>query len=407
MKFLKKATGFLLAICLLGQARIEAQPDESVKRVTFSAQAFSLRAVWAQKSVGGLRYALQNLIIGANGFVFGMGGGFFWITTRKIPKSVDHEFQDWEIVERAGIVVRRGFHDRFFKLFEHTGKLINEVEYILGERPANDFWESLKPLDKLAREYYDHAKSDSLLPQHVHEISRIIRNSILLIQNLKGTTMNPTENFETLIKEILAQLNSRLGMLSPHEVTFPVIPMDSFVSADLLSRWFPQMTIRYRSEVADDLEIRGDQLALSNVIYELIRNAEKYAMPPIDVDVAIENDELVIRISDQGPGIPAEFLEEDSRIGAPKMFRLNVTSSRVRTGENNTGKGLADVFWTIHDHGGSISIDTLTKEEVGALSGEKGDGSRRSAPGTTFTLTLPIADRAHLTSADRETLVAS
>ena len=88
----------------------------------------------------------------------------------------------------------------------------------------------------------------------------------------------------------------------------------------------------------------------------------------ITVAVSHEGDDTVIRIADQGPGLSPEDLG--------RLFgRFQRLSAKPTAGESSTGLGLSIVKRIIDMHGG----------EVTAHSGGPGQGS-------TFTITLPVAD---------------
>jgi signal transduction histidine kinase len=66
-------------------------------------------------------------------------------------------------------------------------------------------------------------------------------------------------------------------------------------------------------------------------------------------------------VEDDGGGIPAEML--------PRLFEPFATT---KAQDKGTGLGLASVQRTIHDHGGSIAVETVPGR------------------GTTFRLALPL-----------------
>jgi signal transduction histidine kinase len=80
--------------------------------------------------------------------------------------------------------------------------------------------------------------------------------------------------------------------------------------------------------------------------------------------------EVVLRVSDEGPGIAPEHM--------PRLFERFFTTDAERDG---TGLGLAIVKSVVTAHGGSISVQTT----LGA--------------GTTFELRLPTGSRARPSSA--------
>jgi signal transduction histidine kinase len=106
---------------------------------------------------------------------------------------------------------------------------------------------------------------------------------------------------------------------------------------------------------------RMDEGKIKRAIYNIARNAAQ-AMPEggkFTVAVDKEEDKLVFRLSDTGPGIPEEI--------AGRLFQSFVTSGK----KDGTGLGLAMVKTMIEQHGGDVSCKS------------------RAGKGTTFTLRIP------------------
>lgn len=112
-----------------------------------------------------------------------------------------------------------------------------------------------------------------------------------------------------------------------------------------------------------------DNRLLRIAIANVIDNALKYSDPgsPVEVELRVERDEAVIRVTDQGVGIPRDEIAH--------VFTRHYRSSRS-TGRQGSGIGLHLSERVVDAHGGQISIES----EVGA--------------GTTVTLLLPLADTA-------------
>jgi PAS domain S-box-containing protein len=120
------------------------------------------------------------------------------------------------------------------------------------------------------------------------------------------------------------------------------------------------------TEVADRLpEIEGDANQLQQCVINLIFNAVD-AMPDggrLLLRAALEEnpDQVVISVSDSGPGIAPENL--------PKIFEPFFTTKKEGYG---VGLGLSTVFGIMQDHGGRVEVDS------------------RIGEGTNFRLVLPV-----------------
>ncbi len=94
----------------------------------------------------------------------------------------------------------------------------------------------------------------------------------------------------------------------------------------------------------------GDQAAVSRVIRNLVDNAVRHAKSRVDIRVGSRDGNVLLSVSDDGPGIPAA--ERDRVFG--RFVRLD--SDRARTG-GGTGLGLAIVAEVVTAHGGRVTIN--------------------------------------------------
>lgn len=117
----------------------------------------------------------------------------------------------------------------------------------------------------------------------------------------------------------------------------------------------------------DNLLITGDSSRLKQILANLINNAVVYTQEKGKVTVTIkkENDYAVIRVSDNGIGIPED---EQDRI-FERFYRVDKARSRNSGG---TGLGLSIVKYLIENLNGSISVES------------------KLGLGTTFIVKLPI-----------------
>ncbi|WP_296678113.1 ATP-binding protein [Novosphingobium sp.] len=111
-------------------------------------------------------------------------------------------------------------------------------------------------------------------------------------------------------------------------------------------------------EAVDQPLIKGDARQLEQILRNLIDNAMKYGSPDAAVNVAILRDgasELIVRVTDQGPGIGPEHLPHLTR----RFYRTDPGRSRASGG---TGLGLAIVKHIVERHGGQLEISSQLGE---------------------------------------------
>jgi signal transduction histidine kinase len=123
-------------------------------------------------------------------------------------------------------------------------------------------------------------------------------------------------------------------------------------------------------EIVVDAErpVRGSQQDLTLLMRNLIDNAIRYSHPGSQVTVRIgsEGDEMTLRVSDVGIGIPTRDI--------PRIFERFYRVDRARSRETGgTGLGLAIVKHVVENHAGTMEVES----ELGS--------------GTTFLVRLPAA----------------
>jgi signal transduction histidine kinase len=117
----------------------------------------------------------------------------------------------------------------------------------------------------------------------------------------------------------------------------------------------------WRNRLEHGIEVEADRQQLFRVFANLGQNAVEAGATRVDVSAERDDGRLVVRIADNGPGLPPRARE--------KLFQP--FSGSVRPG--GTGLGLAIARDLVRAHGGDISL-------------ESSDGT-----GTRFRLTLPLS----------------
>ncbi len=181
------------------------------------------------------------------------------------------------------------------------------------------------------------------------------------IEEMRGKARDPEElrglgdeadesldELEGLVEELLAhaRIIDRLPMISPEEVDA------GDALASLAERSAPGEEQRVVLELDDfpvGTRIHADLRLFRRAMGNLLANAVEHAAEGVVVTAAVEGEQLVIHVDDDGPGIPAE---ERSRVLEP-FVRLN-TGDLARRG---AGLGLDITRRIVEQHGGRIQID--------------------------------------------------
>jgi PAS domain S-box-containing protein len=181
------------------------------------------------------------------------------------------------------------------------------------------------------------------------------------------------EHLLTLVNMILDFAKLEGG---PIELSMAEIPIEeSLVSAEaLVSPQFAKKNIGYTHHAGDPgLTAFTDREKLQQIIVNLLANAMKFTPPggTVELDWKIEDEMLVVRVKDTGPGIPADKVDE---IFEP-FVQLRTPGSLPAGG---TGLGLP-----------------ISRDLARAMGGEVRVASA-VAVGSVFTLTLPLRKRSNV-----------
>lgn len=257
------------------------------------------------------------------------------------------------------------------ELYDELTRLNNELVTMQRELIRRNV--ELEKLNDLKNEFIGMAAHDLRNPLQVIE-----GYSVLLLSKRFGNLSNEQHQFISLIKrnsdfmlklitDLLSISKIEAGKLTLEFTETDLIPLlQRTIELNRLLFEQKQIRIEFLAEAALPT-IRVDPTKVEQVLDNLISNAGKFSNPHSIVEVrARKNDEeIIISVSDQGQGIPADELD---RLFAP-FQKLSVKGT---AGEQSTGLGLAIVKRIVEGHRGKVSVQS----EVGV--------------GSTFSFSLPM-----------------
>lgn len=100
-----------------------------------------------------------------------------------------------------------------------------------------------------------------------------------------------------------------------------------------------------RIDVAEDLEVHADRVALERIMGNLVGNALRYGVPPVVVRAQPMDTYLRVSVEDGGDGVPPELV--------PRLFER---FERGTVGEGS-GLGLSIAQAYARAHGGDLIYD--------------------------------------------------
>ena len=190
-------------------------------------------------------------------------------------------------------------------------------------------------------------------------------------KNLEGDTAelvrSQTEQLDRLSRLVHTLLEMSNLSSAPRSERIELAPLVEEIITDL-TPLASQNDITMEQD-CDNVVITGSDALIYRLVFNLIENAVKYNRRGGSVSVSVhkENNDVVVRVSDSGCGIPEEYRES---IFQP-FFRVDKSRSRQMGG---VGLGLALVHEIAALHGGSVRTEPENK------------------PGTVFIVTLPAGD---------------
>lgn len=239
--------------------------------------------------------------------------------------------------------------------FNYMARRLADYEQMRREFVANVSHELRSPLtsiqgfidaliDGKSKDKQDEAKYLAILQKETYRLSKLV-NELLEISSFDAQRVR--FNMEPF--PITAVVNRAAAILKPQ---------------------LDEKKLSIRTAIPKDLPLcYGDEDRIEQVIHNLLENAIRFSPPEnkILVSARLLDDEILVEIADNGPGIPGDELP---RLWE-RFYRVDKARSRDKGG---TGLGLAIVQEIISKHGGQVSADS-----------EPGEGA-------VFGFTIPAAE---------------
>jgi signal transduction histidine kinase/DNA-binding response OmpR family regulator len=226
-----------------------------------------------------------------------------------------------------------------------------------------------------------HRRKDEFLAMLAHELRNPLAPMAYALELVRGHihSDSPLAGFHEVMERQLSHLARMVDdLLDVSRITSGKIELKRGpVSANAVIEQAIQTSMpllqkhghRYAVDaLPEDVHLFADATRLTQIVANLLNNAARYTDPGGDIRVSAERDgdELVLRVRDNGRGIPHEML--------PHVFELFVQADRSRDrSQGGLGLGLTLVRRLVELHGGTVSAASLAP-----------------ARGSEFTVRLPV-----------------
>ncbi len=231
---------------------------------------------------------------------------------------------------------------------------------------------TLKRLDALKSEFVAQVAHDLRAPLGViHGNAWLLADLPALGDEERGFVQDiiaAIGRMRTLIDGVLDVRRIEMGIESEFApVELGSVLREAYASVESAAR---QKDIGLTLEIAEPLpRVNGSAVRLVQAVTNLASNAIKFTPPEgsVRLEAAAEDDQVVVRVRDTGPGIPAALQHKLFR----KFSRLGESATKDNEGN---GLGLAIVKSLVDAHGGRVWVESRVGE------------------GSTFAFSLPRAD---------------
>ena len=176
---------------------------------------------------------------------------------------------------------------------------------------------------------------------------------------------NSVQSITSLVNDLLELGRIEAGFDTQREV----VSLDGIIrfALETLGGQISEKKLNLQVDLPTDMPpVRGNPIRLRQMVDNLIGNAIKYTQEGGEIAIAVEvqKDQDILRIADNGPGIPPS--------DQPHIFEKFYPAGNVPKGVGGSGLGLAIVKSIIDNHQGRIWVESLLGR------------------GTTFTVVLPV-----------------
>lgn len=131
-------------------------------------------------------------------------------------------------------------------------------------------------------------------------------------------------------------------------------PHDYVGKVDKARLYADDVALEVHWNVPQELEVAVDETLFDRAIDNLLRNAMRYASSEVVLEGVVKEDSLIVRVSDDGPGIP----EADRETVFKPFSRLDKSRNKASGG---VGLGLAIVQRIVSRHGGEVTLSHSQK----------------------------------------------
>jgi len=207
-----------------------------------------------------------------------------------------------------------------------------------------------------------HAQQHNFMLSVTHELKSPLASIKLYIQTILKRNLNREQQQQFLMNSLkdierLDDLVENVLIATKLDNTRNVMPKETFNFSEMVERIAERLQIYscttqiIKLDVEPNIQLEGDNFALSSVVTNLLENAIKYSPPCEQVFVTLKKDKgsVFFSVADLGIGIQ----DEEKRRIFTKFYRIGSEDTRKTKG---TGLGLYIVKTVLEKHHAQIKV---------------------------------------------------
>jgi len=229
---------------------------------------------------------------------------------------------------------------------DEVGQLAVGLNDLLGQIES-----SFAELDRLTADVSHELRTPLTAMRAVGEIALRERNPAIL-HDAVGSMLEEIVRTNQLIDRLLLLTRSENSQMPLQMEAGLVRPILVEVN-DALSLVAGEKQQPLQTECPDHLLAVFDPALLRLALMNLTQNAIRYspAGKPIKLRAFVEQEQVVVEVADEGPGIAAEHQQKIFE----RFYRVDKARSRA---DGGVGLGLAIVKWAVERMGGTVGLDS-------------------------------------------------
>jgi PAS domain S-box-containing protein len=255
-------------------------------------------------------------------------------------------------------------------IFGDEGEITGTVHITKDITERKQAEEKLRKIEQMKSEFLSNVSHELRTPlQSISGFTKLILTGKVPDASTQQEFLQIIEreslHLNNLINDLLDMSRLESGRFQINKRLLPIRDtiVDAVKSFYSLAR---EKNIALSEDIPEELpEIEADGERLRQVVINLLSNAIKFSNPGGKVNIKVEhgNKELLIRVTDQGIGIPEEAM--------PRLFE-RFYQSEDKLAKGGTGLGLYISKQVVEAHGGHIQVES------------------QAGKGSTFSFTLPL-----------------